>query len=167
MCLAGLGQTDIFVEFMQCWEIVCCKGHASGCWVAFYHGDTAVCHARGPVHGVRRSVFRLVGLVSLRVGKNALLLFALHLRIHVVPVSSVLPVQNFITKLISFDAAGDEAGSCAATSQPVLMRSAVSIGSLGSSNSARSSWATVPMSSATRARRNWQRAMQVRTETGP
>lgn len=35
------------------------------------------------------------------------------------------------------------------------------VGGVGRTDLGQSSWATVPMSSATRARRNWQRAMQV------
>lgn len=45
---------------------------------------------------------------------------------------------------------------------PLIGTGMGSLGSLASSASGRSSWATVSMSSASRARRNWQRAMQVR-----
>lgn len=74
--------------------------------------------------------------------------------------------QNLFIKLLCFDAAVPEAGKCTSTSQPAMM-SVGSTGSMGSNNSGQSSWATVPMSSATRARRNWQRAMKVRTGRGP
>lgn len=68
---------------------------------------------------------------------------------------------NCRAKLTLKASAVSEGGRSASTGKPVGMRSVDSVDSMGSSHSGRSSWATVPMSSATRARRNWQRAMQV------